>query len=303
MIALEPMQLRGSLPPLIAPFRDGELDLGTYRRLVEWQIGSGSHGVTVNGTTGEPSLLTMAERKRLAEVAIDAAAGRFQVLVSTGNQSLAETLDLTGHAEAIGADAVLVVTPYYVRPQQRGLVEYFSQVCSATALPVVAYHIPGRAAISLEVDTIVAIAERNPNFVGMKHAVHDLALVSDVLAALGPDFRILVGLEELSFPMLAVGASGSVNAIANIVPDRIVALHEAIDAGDLVRARQSHFDLYELNKSIFFETNPVPLKYMMRRLGLLERNEHRLPMMAASAATEARCDDVLRRAGLLVEGE
>lgn len=283
----------------MTPFTDGEVDLATYRGLVERQLGSGSHGITVNGTSAEPSLLTIEERKAIAACALDVVAGRTQVLVATGGQSLPETVDLTRHATDTGADAVLVVTPYYVQPPAAGLVDYFSAVCGETDLPVLAYHIPGRAAVSMDVGALVAIAERNETFVGMKHASKDLSLVTDVVQELGPDFRVLVGLEELSLPMLAVGACGMVNAVGNLVPDRVAALHEAMAAGDLSTARKLHHELYDLNRAVFFETNPIPLKYMMRRIGILPVNEHRSPMAPPTAETERRCDEVLRSAGLL----
>jgi 4-hydroxy-tetrahydrodipicolinate synthase len=300
VIELAPDFLRGSYPPLVTPFAaDGEVDLGAYAKLVEHQITAGSHGIVVNGTTAEPSLLSVDERKQIAERAIEVAAGRVPVMIATGSQSLAETVALTDHADASGADAVLVVTPYYVRPPQRGLVEYFSEVGGRTDLPMLVYHIPGRAAVDVSIDTLVRIGDRLPNFVGMKHAVADLGLVTEALNAFGPEFRVLVGLEELSFPMLAIGASGVVNAVANVAPERVAQLCDAMANGKLDEGRRLHFDLFELNRAVFFETNPIPLKYMMWRVGLLDANRHRLPMVPATPEVAARLDDVLRRAGLL----
>ena len=299
MIALPPDALRGSMPPLVTPFRDGEVDYDAYAGLVEPQARAGSHGIVVCGTTAEPSLLSVPERHRLAEVAIDVAAGRVQVIVATGSQSMAETIELSDHADRAGADALLIVTPYYVRPPQRGLVAYFVALARRTERPVLLYHIPGRAAVDVTIDTLTAIVDAAPNVVGMKHAVNDLGLVNDALARLGPDFRVHVGLEELSFPMLAIGAAGMVNAVGNLVPERLVAMYDAMRDGKLDEGRRWHEDLLGLNRSIFFEMNPIPLKYMMRRLGLLPTNEHRLPMVPASAETERRCDAVLAAAGLI----
>jgi 4-hydroxy-tetrahydrodipicolinate synthase len=300
VIPLPDASLRGSYPPIVTPFADdGSVDLDTYARLVEHQIAAGSHGIVVNGTTAEPSTLTIEERKAVAEVGIGVAAGRVPVVVATGSQSLAETLELTAHADERGANAVLVVTPYYVKPPQRGIVAYFVEVAARTDRPVLMYHIPGRAAVGVELATLEAIAERAPQFVGMKHASTDLGLVSDALATFGPDFRVFVGLEELSFPMLALGASGMVNAVANVAPAPVAALHEAVAAGKLDEARRLHYELLELNRAVFFDTNPIPLKYMLTRLGLLDANRHRLPMAAASPEVATRCDAVLARAGLL----
>lgn len=299
MITLDDHLLRGSYPPLITPFRDGEIDTVTYADLVELQIREGSHGIVVCGTSGEPSVLTVAERCRLAEVAIESAAGRVPVVVASGSQSLADTAELTEHAARAGADAVLIVTPYYIKPPARGLVAYFADLAARTDLPLLLYHIPGRAAVSVDIDTLVAIAEAAPTLVGMKQAVNDLGLVSDALAHLGPDFRVMVGLEELSFPMLALGAAGLINAVANVAPAKVAELYTAVTNGDLVGARRLHYELLELNRAVFFDTNPIPIKYMMRRLGILDDNEHRLPMLPATAPLEARLDDVLARAGLL----
>lgn len=300
MIDLDDRFLRGSYPPIVTPFAaDGSVDLATYGRLVEAQVRSGSHGIVVNGTTAEPSTLTTSERMALAAQGVEAAAGRVPVVVATGAQSLAETIELTRHADEIGADALLVVTPYYIRPPQRGLVEYFAEVAAHSDLPLLIYHIPGRAGVEVTLASLEAIANRAPHFVGMKHASADVGLVSDAIAAFGAEFRILVGLEELSFPMLALGAAGMVNAVANVAPVMVAALYEAIAIGKLDEGRRLHYELLELNRAIFYETNPIPLKYMLKRLGHLADNVHRLPMTPASPEVASRCDDVLTRAGLL----
>lgn len=303
MIELAAASLRGSLPPLVTPFRDGQIDTETYARLVEWHVAEGSHGVVVCGTTGEPSVLTVAERRRLAEVAIEAAAGRIEVVVATGSQSHAETADLTTHATTVGADAVLIVTPYYIRPPKRGLVAYFVDLASRTDLPMLVYHIPGRAAVGVDIDVLSEIADAAPTFVGMKHAVADLGLVTEALLRFGPEFRVLVGLEELSYPMLALGASGMVNAVGNVVARRVVDLYRSVTDGGFDEARAVHQSLFELNRAVFFDTNPIPVKYMMWRIGLLPNDEHRLPMMPATPEVAARLDKVLLGAGLdLVAG-
>lgn len=298
MIELAPEALRGSYPPIVTPFADGAVDESTYVRLLEFQIREGSHGIVVNGTTAEPSVLSVEERKRIAQLAMDTVAQRVPIIVATGSQSHAETVELTEHAEQIGADAVLIVTPYYIRPPQRGLIAYFADLGARTTLPMLVYHIPGRAAVDVTMETLVQIAESAPNFVGIKHAAADLGLVSDMLDRFGPEFRVFVGLEELSFPMLALGAAGMVNAVGNIAPRRVADLFEAVAAGNLSRARELHYELLGLNRSVFLDTNPIPLKYMMRKVGLLDRNEHRLPMMPATPELEERLNAVLRDAGV-----
>jgi 4-hydroxy-tetrahydrodipicolinate synthase len=290
--------LKGSIPPLITPFRDGQVDLETYARLIERQIEGGSHGILVNGTTSEPSTLTTGERNELVVLAVKTAKGRIPVVAATGSQSLAETLQLSQFAERAGADAQLVVTPYYIKPPQRGLEAYFVEVFSKLKTPAMVYHIPGRAAVSMDVATFAAVKAKCSNLVGVKHASTDLAFVTDLLTTMGRDFKIFVGLEELCFPMMAIGAVGMMNAVGNLDPKRVAAMHTAIEAGDLATARELHFALFEISKAIFFDTNPIPLKCMMKKLGLIERNEHRAPMIAASEALERRLDDVLKKTGL-----
>ncbi|HET8998285.1 MAG TPA: 4-hydroxy-tetrahydrodipicolinate synthase [bacterium] len=290
--------LRGSYPPLITPFKDGAVDYETYAALVEYQIAEGSHGIVVNGTTSEPSALTAEERARLVRVAVEASRKRIPVVAATGSQSHAETVWLTEQAVSAGAEAVLVVTPYYIRPPQRGLVEYFVDVGRRTALPFLIYHIPGRAAVSVELDTMERIAERLPTLVGIKQAVNDLGFVSQLLDRFGPEFRVFVGLEELSFPMLAIGASGLMNAVGNLAPRKVARLYEAVASRDLDEARRLHYELFELNRAVFWDTNPIPIKYMMKRLGLIAANEHRLPMVPAEKALAVRLDAVLDRAKL-----
>ena len=302
MIRLGDTFLKGSYPPLLTPFTaDGAIDYEAYAGLVEFQIREGSHGVVVNGTTAEPSVLTIEERCKLLEVAIDAAQGRIPVVAATGSQSHAETVTLSDHAEKAGADALLIVTPYYIRPPQRGLAAYYLDLCKRTDLPVLIYHIPGRAAVSMTLETLEQIGEDAPNLVGMKHAVAEMGLVTESLAAFGPEFRVLVGLEELSFPMMAMGACGMVNAVSNIAPAKIVALYDAVARGDLAAGRRLHMELFDLNRAVFFDTNPIPIKYMAKALGILPDNTHRLPMMAATPEVARRLDAVLAKAGLCHE--
>jgi 4-hydroxy-tetrahydrodipicolinate synthase len=302
MIALEKTFLRGSYPPIVTPFRDGEVDYETYARLVERQVAEGSHGIVVNGTTAEPSTLAVPERLRLLEVAARTVKRRIPVVAATGSQSHADSIVLTEAAKEGGADAVLIVTPYFVRPPQRGLIEYYLDLGKRTDLPVMIYHIPGRAAVNVTVDTVAAIADKLPRLVGLKHAFNDLGFVSDLLVRLGFEFRVHVGLEDLSFPMLAVGAAGLMNAVGNLAPRKVAELYELTAAGKMAEARALHYALWELNAAVFFDTNPIPMKYMMKRLGILPNEEHRLPMVPSTPELQKRLDGVLARAGLLAEG-
>ncbi|HZF29575.1 MAG TPA: 4-hydroxy-tetrahydrodipicolinate synthase [Gammaproteobacteria bacterium] len=291
-------ELRGSIPPLITPFKNDEVDYDAYAALVNFQIDEGSHGILVNGTTAEPSTLTTEERNRLVTLAIEVTAGRVPVVAATGSQSLAESHVLTEHAVAAGADSLLIVTPYYIKPPQRGLVAYYLELAKGHDLPWMIYHIPGRTAVGVTLDTLKACKDKSPTFVGIKHAVNDLGFVSECLHEFGADFRVFVGLEELSFPMMAVGACGLMNAVGNLRPGVLAQMCEAVEAGDLDTGRALHDQLLEINKAVFFDTNPIPMKYMMKKLGLLATNEHRLPMVPATADLAAKLDGVLERAKL-----
>jgi 4-hydroxy-tetrahydrodipicolinate synthase len=291
-------RLKGSIPPLITPFRNGAVDSETYARLVERQIAEGSHGILVNGTTAEPASLTTEERNRLVSLTVEAVRGCVPVVAATGSQSIWESRLLTEHAAKAGADALLIVTPYYSRPPQRGLVAYYLEVTRGIDLPWMIYHIPGRTAVSVTVDTVKELKDKSPTFVGMKHAVADLDFVDQCLAAVGHDFKIFVGLEELSFPMMAIGACGLMNAVGNLRPKLLAEMCEAVWRGDLKAAQDLHHRLHEVNKAVFFDTNPIPMKYMAKRLGIIPTNEHRLPLVPATAELEQRLDGVLARAGL-----
>jgi len=291
--------LRGSIPPLVTPFRDGKVDFNKFAELAERQVQRGSNGIVVAGTTGEPSSLSMEERIELLKVAVSTVGGRIQVIAATGSASYAETLRLTTEAEAAGADAALVVTPYYIKPSQRGLVDYFVALGRRVELPLMIYHIPGRAAVSIKAQTVCRIAEQIPHLVGLKHADQNLELITELLVGLGSDFRIFCGVEALSLPMLILGGSGLMNAAGNLAPERVAALYTAVQKVDLKSARDIHVELFELNQSIFIDTNPIPLKYMMFRLGLLNTPEVRLPLASIDDANAKILDGVLARAGLL----
>ena len=212
---------------------------------------------------------------------------------------LAETEALTDHAVRAGADALLIVTPYYSKPPQRGLVDYYLHLAERHDKPWMVYHIPGRTAVSVTLDTFKALKDGSPTFVGMKHAANDLGFVTECLSEFGDEFRIFVGLEELSFPMMTLGACGLMNAVGNLRPKVLSQLCDAVWRSDIPAARALHDRLLELNQAVFFDTNPIPIKYMMKRLGLIPENEHRLPMAPATPDLEKRLDGVLERAGLL----
>ena len=292
-------KIRGSIPPIITPFVNGEVDYKTYASLIEHQIKNGSHGILVNGTTAEPSTLTIDERNKLINIAVEVANGKIPVIAGTGSQSIIETKILTNHAVKAGVDSLLIVTPYYIKPPQRGLIEYYLELTEKIDIPWMIYHIPGRTAVNVTLETMKILSDKSANFVGMKHAVNDLGFVTECLSAFGPDFKIFVGLEELSFPMLSIGACGLMNAVGNLRPNILSEMCEAVWDKNNERGLELHHQLLEINQAVFYDTNPIPIKYMMKKLGIMKNNEHRLPMMSATVELEKRLDMVLRNSGLL----
>ena len=292
-------KIKGSIPPIITPISDGQIDYAAYANLVEFQINNGSHGILVNGIIAEPSTLSIDERNKLIDVACEVTANKIPIIAGTGSQSLAETKILTDYAVKAGVDGLLIVTPYYIKPPQRGLINYYLEITKSTEIPWMIYHIPGRTAVSVTLDSMKELKERSSNFIGMKHAVNDLGFVTECLGSLGDDFKIFVGLEELSFPMMTIGACGLMNAVGNLRPKILSEMCEAIWSNDLEKGRSLHQNLLEINQAVFYDTNPIAIKYMMKKLGIMPSNEHRLPMAAATPELEKRLDAVLERANLI----
>lgn len=294
------MKLEGSIVPLVTPFKDGGIDEAAFERLVEFQIGSGSHGISVGGTTGEPAGCSIAERKYVIDQAMRLAGGRVPVLAGTGSANLDETLELTGHAREAGAEGALLITPYYVKPNQQGLYDFFGRVAREVPdMPVFIYNIPGRSGVPVKVDTLARLRRDFDNVVGVKHSIKDLDEVSWTLKKCGRDFKVFCGLESLTYPMLALGGHGMVAATGNLMPRELAEMYDAVKAKDLDRALDLHYRLLEVNDSIFWDTNPIPLKTVMSMMGLIEK-EWRPPLGPASPEIEERLRGMAERHDLLV---
>ncbi|MCS7294213.1 MAG: 4-hydroxy-tetrahydrodipicolinate synthase [Dehalococcoidia bacterium] len=291
-------RLRGSIVPLVTPFRGGEVDFEALRALLEWQIASGSHGISVTGSTGEPAALTIAERERVIATTVEIVRGRVPVVAGTGAYSLAETLHLTRFAEEVGVDALLVITPPYSRPTQEGLYRYFVTVAQATRLPIIIYNIPGRTAVNLEPETLARIREACPNVVGVKEANLDFTQVSRLFDRCGFDFLVYSGIEALCFPLLALGGAGYFSATANVLPRELAQLYELTVSGRWIEARALHFRLLEMNEALFIESNPGPVKFLLGLMGKIEP-ELRLPLVLPSPQNQQRLRAVARRYGLI----
>jgi 4-hydroxy-tetrahydrodipicolinate synthase len=290
--------LRGSIVPMITPFTaSGEVDDGALRDLIDRAIEAGSHGISVTGTTGEPSALTLEEREHVMEVAKKTVDGRVPFVPGTGTNNLDETVRLTRAAEALGADAALVIVPYYSKPSQEGLYRYFTAVADATALPILIYNIPGRTAVNMAPSTMARLRRDRPQIVGVKESNTDFEHVSKVLYECGRDFLVFSGIELLCYPMLAIGGAGHVSATANVLPAEVARLYDLVVAGKWEDALDLHYELLPLNEALFLETNPGPLKWVLGRLGIAPPHL-RPPLAEPGPETRRRLDEVLERHGL-----
>ena len=289
---------QGSFVAMVTPFRNGKVDEAKLRELVEFHVTHGTDGLIPCGTTGESPTLHHDEHRRVVEIVIEAARGRIRVVAGTGSNSTAEAIDMTKHAERAGAAGALVVTPYYNKPTQEGLYRHFHAVAESVAIPILLYNIQSRTAINVETDTLARLARDVKNIVGVKEASGSLDQMSQVIAACGPDFSVLSGDDNITLPLLAIGGSGVVSVIANIVPRETAELvHAALD-GDWKRARELHYRLFPLARAAFLETNPIPIKEAMAMAGMLEP-EFRLPMCRMSDANREKLRAILKPYGLI----
>src|SRR5690625_4757718 len=271
-------RLRGSICPVITPFKeDGSIDEETFKSLVNWQIESGSHGISVTGTSGEPSSLTIDERKRVMDMAKETIDGRVIFAPGTGSTNHDETMELTKYAEEIGVDAAMVIVPYYNRPNQEALYQHFKTVADSVEIPIIIYNIPGRTAINMEVETMKRLVEDCPNIIGAKESNKDFEHVNRVLLNCGRDFLLYSGIELLCYPMLAIGGAGFISATANVDPKRVAALYNTWEAGDIKKAQDMHFKLMPLNDVLFKDTNQTVAKETLGMMGKITA-KLRLPL-------------------------
>ncbi len=290
--------LRGSIVPMITPFTEGgQVDDGALRDLIDRAIEAGSHGISVTGTTGEPSALTLEEREHVMEVAAKAVDGRVPFVPGTGTNNFEETVRLTRAAEALGADAALVIVPYYSRPSQEGLYRYFAAVADTSRIPILIYNIPGRTAVNMEPATMARLRSDRPQVVGVKESNTDFEHVSKVLYECGREFLVFSGIELLCYPMLAIGGAGHVSATANVLPAEVARLYDLVAEGKWDDALDLHYHLLPLNEALFLETNPGPLKWVLGRLGIAPPHL-RPPLAEPGPETQRRLEEALSHYGL-----
>ena len=287
----------GSMPALVTPFRNGELDIETLKKLVEWHVGEGSNGLVPVGTTGESPTLTHREHELVVEEVVKAAAGRIPVIAGAGSNNTLESIRLAQHAEKVGADGILLVTPYYNKPTQRGLIAHFTAVHDCCKLPIIVYNIPGRSVVDMSPETMGELAKL-ARIVGVKDATGDLARVCDQRMTCGPDFIQLSGEDATAHGFNAQGGVGCISVTANVAAKLCAELQAACAAGDYAGALTIQDRLMPLHKAIFTEPGLVGVKYAMSRLDLCSE-EVRLPLTGLSDETRALVDAGLRHAGLL----
>jgi 4-hydroxy-tetrahydrodipicolinate synthase len=287
--------IKGAITPLVTPFHpDGSLDLDSVARLVDWQLERGSHGISVGGSTGEPTSQTVEERIQVMRAAHAAIDGRVPFLPGTGTARLDETFELTAEAQSLGAAAALVVAPYYARPTQQGLFDWYSRVASEFGdMPIIVYNVPIRSAIDLAPATVGRLRRAHENIVGIKETTRDFEHVSYVLNETGTDFIALSGIELLCYPMLCLGGDGHLSCVGNFAPEPVAQLYDAFADGDHLRARRLHYDLHPLCDAAFTETNPVPAKWIMERMGILPSGFAREPLAPLSEAGQRKVLDLL----------
>ena len=287
----------GLFTALVTPFRDGAVDESALRGLVEKQVAAGVDGVVPCGSTGESATLSHAEHFRVVELTVEAAGGRVQVLAGTGSNNTRESIELTRHAREAGADGALLISPYYNKPTQEGLVAHFAAIAREADLPMVVYNIPGRTASNMLPTTLARLAEID-QVVGVKEACGDIAQISEVVALCPPDFSVLSGDDALILPVICVGGQGAISTTSNLAPAEILALVRAARAGDLTTARRLHARLLPLFEVLFCETNPIPVKAAVAALGLIDA-EIRLPLTPLTEPNRERLQVVLKELGIL----
>lgn len=288
---------KGVITALITPLRDGNVDEAAFEALLERQIAAGVHGVVPVGTTGESQTLRFDEHMDLVTLCVRLARGRVRVVAGAGAPATHEAIDLTRHAKTVGADAALVVAPFYNKPSQAGLVAHFEAIAEAVQLPLLLYNVPGRTAVDMSNETVATLAA-HPNIVGIKDATADMARVAWMRAHIGGDFNLISGDDASFLGYMAQGGHAVISVASNVAPEPMVALYDAVVAGDLASARSWQDRLIDLDKALFLDSSPSPTKYALARLGLC-REEVRLPLVPTHDGVKPAIDAALAAAGVI----
>ncbi len=288
---------RGSIVAIATPFKGGKIDEEAYRELIEFQIENGTSAIVPSGTTGESATLSMQEHAKVIDIAVEAVNKRVPVIAGTGGNSTSEAIELTEHAKKVGAEATLQVTPYYNKPTQEGLFQHFKAIAKAVPLPQVLYNVPGRTSVNMLPETVARLAEL-PEVVAIKEASGDLGQMAEIVKLAGDKITLLSGDDNVTLPVLAIGGTGVISVVANIVPKDTADMITAWDQGDVARARELFLRLLPLCKAMFYETNPIPVKTSLALMRKID-GELRLPLCPMSPANEERLKKALKEYGLI----
>ncbi|ASR34566.1 4-hydroxy-tetrahydrodipicolinate synthase [Prauserella marina] len=294
----DPAQIRGAIAPLFTPFSDdGDVDHDGLRAMVRWQLANGSRGISIGGSTGEPSSQSVAERAEAIRTVASEVSDTVPFLPGTGSAKLDETLELTSVAGEAGADAVLIITPYYTRPTQEALYSWYSTVAREfPSLPIVAYNVPVRTAVEIAPDTFARLYRDHDNIVGIKETTKDFEHFSRVMHLCGKDLLMWSGIELLCLPLIALGGVGFISALSNIAPATVARTYDAAVAGDWDTARELHYGVHPLVDLLFAETNPAPAKWLMAQRGLISSGFVRPPLLPLSEKGQQRVCELAARA-------
>lgn len=289
---------RGAFVAIVTPFIDGQLDEQGLKDLIEFQIAGGTHGIVPCGTTGESATMSHAEHHRVVELTIETVAGRVPVLAGTGSNSTSETIELTKHAKAAGADGALVITPYYNKPSQEGLYQHFKSVADAVDIPIILYNVPSRTSIDMTAATVARCASVD-NIVGIKEATADMNRACDVISRCPADFAVMSGDDFTAMALVLLGGTGVISVTSNVNPKGMSDLMKAALDGDVSRAREIQYQLFPLMGSMFFDTNPVPAKKALELMGKIKSATPRQPLWNIGADALERLKAVLATQGLI----
>ena len=287
----------GAFTAIVTPFKNGQVDEAALKKLIRFNVEGGVSGIVPTGTTGESPTLSHDEHKRVIELAVKEVAGQVKVIAGTGSNSTGEAIELTRFARSVHADAALLVTPYYNKPTQEGLYQHFSTISQAVELPLVIYNIQGRTAVNVENSTMQRLSML-PNIVGVKEASGSILQMSEVLRLCGPDFDVLSGDDQMTFPLMALGGKGVISVVTNIIPQKMSSLVKHMLDGNTAQARAVHFEIFELCQAMFIETNPIPVKAALGLMGKIEM-EYRLPLCPPAQANLDKLRSVLEKYQIL----
>jgi 4-hydroxy-tetrahydrodipicolinate synthase len=289
---------RGAMVAIVTPFQGGQVDEGALRSLIDFQIASGTHGIIPCGTTGESATLSFQEHERVVEITVEQVNRRIPVIAGSGSNNTEEAIRLTKHAKAAGADAALMISPYYNKPTQEGLYQHFSKVAASVDIPIILYNIPGRTAVNMEPDTIARLAKID-NIVGVKEASGSMKQITDIIARCGDDFSVVSGEDFLTFPLMCVGGKGVISVTSNIAPRDMADLCNLFFEGKFAEAQKLYYRLLPLCHALFYETNPAPVKAALAMMKKIGSDEVRLPLVVMSDANRERLKRDLQAYGLL----